>query len=115
MQNLEKLAIDADLLSIDPSIQNALDVLVDDYQNYARLNDLGKFLVHKGLSKRLGIRLSMEMMSKNIPPFNQDGPIFVVIKVPAEVENLPIGMRERRVTRSRSQTINDLRSELKIS
>ncbi|MBF06345.1 MAG: hypothetical protein CL741_03610 [Chloroflexi bacterium] len=46
---------------------------------------------------------------------NQDGPIFVAIKVPAEVENLPIGMRERRVTRSRSQTINDLRSELKIS
>ena len=46
---------------------------------------------------------------------NQDGPIFVAIKVPAEVENLPIGMRERRATRSRSQTINDLRSELKIS
>ena len=46
---------------------------------------------------------------------NEDGPIFVAIKVPAEVENLPIGMRERRPTRSRSQTINDLRRELKIS
>ena len=66
MQNLEKLAIDADLLSVDPSIQNTLDVLVGDYQNHARLNDLGKFLVHKGLSKRLDTRLSMEMMSKNI-------------------------------------------------
>ena len=77
MQNLEKLAIDADLLSIDPSIQNALDVLVGDYQNHARLNDLGKFLVHKGLTKRLNTRLSMEMMSKNIRPFNQDGPIFI--------------------------------------
>ena len=43
------------------------------------------------------------------------GPVFVAIKVPAEVENLPIGMRERRATRSRAQTINDLRSELGIS
>tara|TARA_Y100000741_G_scaffold21579_1_gene15818 strand:- start:1364 stop:2467 length:1104 start_codon:yes stop_codon:yes gene_type:complete len=77
LQNLEKLAIDADLLTIDPSIQSTLDILISDYQNHSRLNDLGKFLVHKGLSKRLGIRLSMEMMSKNIPPFNQDGPIFI--------------------------------------
>ena len=77
MQNLEKLAIDADLLSLDPSIQNTLDVLVGDYQNHARLNDLGKFLVHKGLTKRLDTRLSMEMMSKNIRPFNKDGPIFI--------------------------------------
>ena len=77
MQNLEKLAIDADLLTIDPSIQSRLDILISDYQNHSRLNDLGKFLVHKGLSKRLGIRLSMEMMSKNIPPFDQDGPIFI--------------------------------------
>ena len=46
---------------------------------------------------------------------NQKGPVFVAIKVPAEVENLPIGMRERRATRSRSQTIADLRSELGIS
>ena len=46
---------------------------------------------------------------------SQKGPVFVAIKVPAEVENLPIGMRERRATRSRGQTINDLRSELGIS
>ena len=46
---------------------------------------------------------------------NEDGPIFVAIKVPAEVENLPIGMRERRVRRSRAQPINDLRNELNIS
>ena len=45
---------------------------------------------------------------------SQKGPIFVAIKVPAEVENLPIGMRERRATRSRAQTISDLRSELGI-
>ena len=46
---------------------------------------------------------------------NQDGPVFVAIKVPAEVENLPIGMRERRTSRSRGQTISDLRAELGIS
>ena len=45
---------------------------------------------------------------------SQEGPIFVGSKVPAEVENLPIGMRERRATRSRAQTISDLRSELGI-
>ena len=45
----------------------------------------------------------------------QEGPVFVAIKVNAEVENLPIGMRERRASRSRPQTINDLRSELGIS
>jgi len=46
---------------------------------------------------------------------NQEGPVFIAIKVHAEVENLPIGMREKRVSRSRAQTINDLRSELGIS
>ena len=46
---------------------------------------------------------------------NQDGPVFIAIKVPAEVENLPIGMRERRTSRSRGQTISDLRAELDIS
>ena len=46
---------------------------------------------------------------------NQKGPVFVAIKVQAEVENLPIGMREKRASRSRAQTITDLRSELGIS
>ena len=46
---------------------------------------------------------------------NEKGPIFVAIKVEAEVENLPIGLRERRQTRNRAQTINDLRQELGIS
>ena len=43
---------------------------------------------------------------------NQDGPIFVSIKVNPEVENLPIGLREREVSRSRDQTINALRGDL---
>ena len=46
---------------------------------------------------------------------NEKGPVFVAIKVEAEVENLPIGLRERRQTRNRAQTIIDLRQELGIS
>ena len=46
---------------------------------------------------------------------SQEGPIFVAIKVHPEVENLPIGLRERRPSRSRAQTISDLREELGIS
>ena len=77
MQNLEKLAIDADLLSIDPDIQNILDILINDYQNHAKLNDFGNFLVYKGLKKRLDIRLSMEIMNENRSSFKQDDPIFI--------------------------------------
>ena len=46
---------------------------------------------------------------------SEEGPVFVAIKVHPEVENLPIGLRERRPSRSRSQTIADLRQELGIS
>ena len=44
----------------------------------------------------------------------EDGPILIAIKVQPEIENLPIGLRERRVTRSRGETIKDLREELGI-
>ena len=44
----------------------------------------------------------------------QEGPVFVAIKIEPEVQNLPIGLRERRPTRSRAQTINALREELGI-
>ena len=46
---------------------------------------------------------------------NEAGPVFVSIKVVPEVENEPIGMRERRPTRNRAETIRDLQSELGIS
>jgi phosphonopyruvate decarboxylase len=46
---------------------------------------------------------------------SQEGPVFVAIKVHPEVENLPIGLRERRPSRNRAQTISDLRGELSIS
>ena len=45
----------------------------------------------------------------------QEGPVFVAIKVVPEVENAPIGLRERRPSRGRAETINSLREELGIS
>ena len=46
----------------------------------------------------------------------KEGPVFVSIKVLPEVENLPIGQREKRKGgRSRSQMIKDFREELGIS
>ncbi len=45
----------------------------------------------------------------------QEGPVFVAIKVVAEVENAPIGLRKRRPSRGRAETINTLREELGIS
>ncbi len=44
-----------------------------------------------------------------------EGPVFVAIKVIPEVENEPIGRRQRRAVRSRAETIRELRSELGIS
>jgi thiamine pyrophosphate-dependent acetolactate synthase large subunit-like protein len=45
----------------------------------------------------------------------QEGPVFVAIKVVPEVENAPIGLRERRPSRGRAETISTLREELGIS
>ena len=46
---------------------------------------------------------------------SEAGPVFIAIKIVPEVENLPIGMRERRPARSRAETIADLRRELGIA
>ena len=45
----------------------------------------------------------------------ETGPVFVSVKINAEVQNLPIGLRERRPTRGRTETIRDLQQELGIS
>lgn len=45
----------------------------------------------------------------------EEGPVFVAIKVEPEIENLPIGMRTSAPRRSRSETIRDLRQELGIA
>ena len=44
----------------------------------------------------------------------EDGPVMVSIKIQPEIQNLPIGLRERRIMRSRAETIRDLRGELGI-
>ena len=46
---------------------------------------------------------------------SETGPVFVAIKVVPLVENEPIGMRQRRTSRSRAETIRVLREELGIS
>ena len=45
----------------------------------------------------------------------ETGPVFVSMKMVPEVENEPIGRRQRRPARSRSQAIKDLREELGIT
>ncbi len=45
----------------------------------------------------------------------EQGPVLVAMKIQPEIQNLPIGLRERRVTRSRTETIDDLRAELGIA
>ena len=44
----------------------------------------------------------------------KEGPVFVAVKVTPEVENMPIGLRQRRPTRGRAETISSLREELGI-
>jgi thiamine pyrophosphate-dependent acetolactate synthase large subunit-like protein len=46
---------------------------------------------------------------------SETGPVFVAIKVIPEIENEPIGMRQRRPSRSRAETIRDLQQELGIT
>lgn len=46
---------------------------------------------------------------------NESGPVFVSLKVVPEIENLPMGQRQRRRGRSRAETIRDLREELGIA
>lgn len=45
----------------------------------------------------------------------EQGPVFISVKIQPEIQNLPIGLRERRVTRSRAETISDLQAELGIA
>lgn len=46
---------------------------------------------------------------------NEKGPVFIAIKVVPEVENEPIGRRQRRPMRTRAETIKALREELGIT
>ncbi|CAI8043708.1 Sulfopyruvate decarboxylase subunit beta [Geodia barretti] len=58
----------------------------------------------------------LEDFVTNLDQIMQDtGPVFVAIKVVPEVENEPIGMRQRVPSRSRAETIRGLQAELGIS
>lgn len=46
---------------------------------------------------------------------NEQGPVFISLKVVPEVENLPMGLRPKRRRRSRAESIRDLREELGIA
>ena len=46
---------------------------------------------------------------------NEMGPVFVYVKVNAEEENLPVGLRKRYPARSSAETIKELRKELGIA
>lgn len=46
---------------------------------------------------------------------NQKGPVFIAIKVVPEVENEPIGRRQRRPVRPRAETIRELQKELGLT
>jgi phosphonopyruvate decarboxylase len=46
---------------------------------------------------------------------SQQGPVFIAIKVVPEIENEPIGRRQRRPVRSRAETIRVLQEELKLT
>ena len=45
----------------------------------------------------------------------ETGPVFIAMKMTPEVENEPIGRRQRRPARARAQTIKDLQEELGLA
>jgi sulfopyruvate decarboxylase subunit beta len=75
---------------------------------------------YAGMAKEAGYAAAyrfdnLEDLERNMGKIlNEKGPVFVAIKVIPAIENEPIGMRQRRPTRSRAQTIQDLRDELGI-
>ena len=76
--------------------------------NYAQMAAAAGYSATYNFSDLEELTTSMEEI------MNTEGPVFVAIKINPEIENLPMGLREKRNTRSRAQTINDLRKELNI-
>ena len=80
-----------------------------------------KNIDYAGMAKSMGYPSTyhfddLEEFATNVQGImNDEGPVFVWIKIEAEIENMPVGMREARRSRSRSETIQDLRTELGIS
>ena len=76
---------------------------------------------YAGMAKEAGYTAAysfdnLEDFATNVGSILQEtGPVFVSMKIVPEVENEPIGMRQRRPVRSRAETIKTLREELGIS
>ena len=76
---------------------------------------------YAGMAKEAGYASAhhfdnLEDFANNIESIMKEtGPVFVSMKMVPEVENAPIGLRERRPTRGRAETIRTLRKELGLS
>ena len=46
---------------------------------------------------------------------DETGPVFVAMKIVPEIENVPIGQRTPRLTRTKDQAVADMRKELGIN
>lgn len=108
----------------DKSPKNFVHVLMDN-ECYATTGGQpvpnAKNMNYAGVAKEAGYAAafnfdSLEEFGRDVGNImGMEGPVFVAIKVVPEVENEPIGRRQRRSTRSRAETIRDLRAELGIS
>ena len=76
---------------------------------------------YAGMAKEAGYAAAysfdnLEDFATNIARImSETGPVFVAMKMVPEVENEPIGLRQRRPTRSRAETIRALQEELGIA
>ena len=77
---------------------------------------------YAGMAKEAGYTVAynfdnLEDFATNVEKImSERGPVFVAMKMNPEVENAPIGLRERRApTRSRAQVIRDLQEDLGIT
>ena len=80
-----------------------------------------KEINYAGIAKEAGYAAAyrfddLQEFERNVGKIlNEKGPVFIAIKVIPAIENEPIGRRQRRPMRNRTQTIQDLRAELGIS
>jgi sulfopyruvate decarboxylase subunit beta len=80
-----------------------------------------KQINYAGMAKEAGYAAAyrfedLEDFERNVGKIlNEKGPVFVSIKVIPAIENEPIGMRQRRPMRNRTQTIRDLQDDLGIT
>jgi thiamine pyrophosphate-dependent acetolactate synthase large subunit-like protein len=80
-----------------------------------------KEINYAGIAKQAGYKAAysfddLQEFERNIDKIlNEQGPVFIAIKVIPAIENEPIGMRQRPAMRNRTQTIRDLQAELGIN